>query len=1339
MLFCAFSITGLSAEVTAPPLGADAVPDLFAPNLAGPGGFSTTQGGAPASALNPAQGGDAQRIVFDVGYMGLAGFGNEKKYGNVIEGGMLIPTRFGVFGGSLRFLGSPFDGFPIKTTFGGNVFAAKEIYPGMSLGAGMNFGFGMGPEWTLSADLGFRYNVGSLGPLRNFTWAAVLRGMGKSWMPTWFTPVGGVSFDFFHIEGEGDKRDPLALSFAGDIGLPSIVYFPFTSMTAKIGLKAVIAELVTVSVSWPGASGLNARELSAGVPFQGIPSVGLGVDLMLPSGGKRIAGGRLPSDGDLAIDTAMKPLYNDIYAIGIGATWTVGVADNRPPLIEIDYPETAYFSPNNDGKADNLEVPLTITDARYVDSWVWEIQNENGEIIRTYRNKDLRPETQGVHNLIDRITAVKSGVDVPPVLRWDGIGDSGERAPDGKYFFTITASDDSGNTAATSVYEAVLDTVAPEITLREMSEPDKIFSPDGDGGKDTITFYPEGSEEEVWESGIWSQDTRIRSFENESGLPQARTWDGTNDEETVAPDGVYSYRISAVDRAQNSAAASIDNIIISTIQPQVHLFIGDSWFSPNDDGIKDTVLMDFQVPVTEGITGWTLSVTDTQGSLLRTIRGTADIPQRFEYDGKNDSGTVLAEDKYQAELAVHYRNGYVSSSLSPVFNLRVTPPKAAVRVEYSAFSPNNDGRQDEMILRQEGSDELVWTGDIRRVNGVPGERAVRSFRFTGVPPAQVAWDGHGDAGTVAVDGEYTYELYATDQAGNTGKSGQARFTLSTADTPVMISTDLRAFSPNGDRVKDSINLNPQIKERDGIVSYQADILNSAGQSIRTFEGQGAPPDAIAWDGRANDRTTAPDGSYTAKIELRYVQGNQPGATSLPFILDTQAPKAELSTAFTVFSPNDDGRRDTIPLSISAEGNDEWTAEIFDSRNQVVRAWNWTGQPPAIAWDGKDQAGNIAPDGTYRFALQSADEAGNSFEAGIPGISLDARVPRVILTASTAAIAPKENQSAEMARFNIICSVQDGIESWNLELHDSYGAVFRRYASTESARTPPASISWNGLAENGALREGSFTPVLTVNYAKGDVVTAYTSPIIVDVSGPALSFAYQPEYFSPDNDGVDDDLVISLGAQDVSQIASWSLEIREPQPPYLLFYRIEGKGSPAGRIGWDGRSGKGELVQSATDYPVTFQATDVLGNASTLEEKVGIDVLVIRDGDRLKIQVPSIIFRENFPDFNNLATDTVDNNVRVLRRIAEILNKFRDYRVQVEGHANPVLRTVAEEREQLQPLSEARARAVVNMLVEFGVNRGRLSSVGMGGTTPVVRYQDRDNWWKNRRVEFILIK
>jgi outer membrane protein OmpA-like peptidoglycan-associated protein len=58
---------------------------------------------------------------------------------------------------------------------------------------------------------------------------------------------------------------------------------------------------------------------------------------------------------------------------------------------------------------------------------------------------------------------------------------------------------------------------------------------------------------------------------------------------------------------------------------------------------------------------------------------------------------------------------------------------------------------------------------------------------------------------------------------------------------------------------------------------------------------------------------------------------------------------------------------------------------------------------------------------------------------------------------------------------------------------------------------------------------------------------------------------------------------------------------------------------------------------------------------------------------------------------------------------------------------------------LQPLSEARARAVVNYLVDLGIERGRLSSVGVGGARTVVEFGDRDNWWKNRRVEFILEK
>ncbi|MCL2879861.1 MAG: gliding motility-associated C-terminal domain-containing protein [Treponema sp.] len=1341
------------AETPRSPLGADAVPDLYAPDITGPGGFTTTQGGAPASALNPAQAGDAQRIVFDLGYMGLAGA--EKKYGNIVDAGALFPTRYGVFGGTLRFINSPFNGFPLKNTLSGNISAAKELYPRMLFGAGLNFG--VGEDWTLSADLGFRYNIGTLGPFHNFTWALALRGLGKSYYPTWFTPAGGISLDLVRLAGAENKPVPLVITASSDISFPSTFYFPQFNMIMKAGLTVSVAELVNISLSWPGASGLNIRELVSGnsrerADFQPIPSVGIGINIKLPvKDEKHATAAALPADGDLALDTAMKPLYNGIYAFGLGATWTVGVADKKPPVIDIDYPDTMYFSPNNDGKADNLEVPVTITDSRYVDSWIWEIRDENGSIIRTYRNKDLRPETRGMKNFISRLTAVKAGVDVPPVFRWDGIADSGELAPDGTYLFTITATDDSGNTATSEIYKAVLDNTPPEISIAPISDTDKIFSPDGDGNKDTITFVPTGSEEDAWYSGIWNAaGAQVRTFAAERGRPSPRIWDGTDDSGMVVSDGVYNYKIYSIDRAQNRAIAVMDNIIVNTVQPRVNLFIGDSWFSPNGDGIKDTIFFDFRIPVNEGITGWTMNIRDMTGQIVRVISGTADdIPSLFEYDGYSDSGKVLDEGAYQAELLVNYRNGYVSQAFSPNFNLRVTPPNATVRAEYDAFSPNNDGIQDEMIIHQEGSNELVWTGDIRRAVGVPGERPVRSFRFSGVPAATISWDGHGDAGTKAVDGEYTYELYSTDPAGNTGRSNIIHFTLNTADTPLMLSTDLRAFSPNGDGVKDTINITPHIQVTDGIVSYRLDILDSSQNTVWTRESTGVPPGAISWDGKTTLRNTAPDGQYTAKLELRYVQGNRPQAVSLPFTLDTQAPKAELFVPYSIFSPNNDGKRDTLPISITCAGDDEWTAAIIDANGKTVRSWNWQGSAPTIAWDGKDQAGNNANDGVYQFTLKSEDEAGNSFSQAIPGIILDARIPRVILTASATAIAPKEKQDTDMVRFSIICPIQEGIESWNLELKDDSGTVLRRFGpaginpnatgNQNRVPPPPAAIGWNGLTENGALREGTYTPTLTVNYIKGDSAVAQAAPITVDVSGPVLSFASHPDYFSPDNDGVDDELIMSLGAQDASPIATWSLEINEPQPPYQLFYRVEGKGSPAGRIIWDGRSNKGELVQSATDYPVTYTATDVLGNTSTMNATIGVDVLVIRDGDRLRIQVPSIIFRENAADFDSLGTAIVDNNLRVLKRIAEILNKFKEYKVQVEGHANPVLRTEAEEKNELQPLSEARARAVVNMLIEFGVNRTRLSFIGMGGTKPVVSFNDRDNWWKNRRVEFLLIK
>ncbi|HPE37446.1 MAG TPA: OmpA family protein, partial [Spirochaetales bacterium] len=144
--------------------------------------------------------------------------------------------------------------------------------------------------------------------------------------------------------------------------------------------------------------------------------------------------------------------------------------------------------------------------------------------------------------------------------------------------------------------------------------------------------------------------------------------------------------------------------------------------------------------------------------------------------------------------------------------------------------------------------------------------------------------------------------------------------------------------------------------------------------------------------------------------------------------------------------------------------------------------------------------------------------------------------------------------------------------------------------------------------------------------------------------------------------------------------------------------------------------------------------------------ISVDVLVIRDGDRLKIKVPSIVFRPDFFDFKNLPADVVARNEEVLKRIAAILNRFKDYKIRVEGHANSVAKMTGagqaaidrEEREVLD-LSLNRAKAVMDKLIEYGVDARRLSVRGLGSSEPVVSFTDAENRWKNRRVEFILLK
>ena len=287
-----------------------------------------------------------------------------------------------------------------------------------------------------------------------------------------------------------------------------------------------------------------------------------------------------------------------------------------------------YISPNNDGVQDELVIPLNISDKRYVQGWSLVIMNEGGEVVRTIENKVALPSKLGFKSFFKQLIAKKEGVPVPESITWNGAMNNGETAPDGKYTYYVTATDDNGNVGKTQDYVVVVDTVAPDIELNQPG--DKIF---GEGAKAALKISQTGSVEDEWIGVFKAVDgTIVRTYKWTNAEPAEFSWRGIADDESQVPDGVYSYEISATDRAGNVAPqTSITNIIYSAEKPATNIYIdGSRYFSPGTDSSLKTITLNVTIPVPEEKTGnklteWEVGITDKENEDEENYKHSADI------------------------------------------------------------------------------------------------------------------------------------------------------------------------------------------------------------------------------------------------------------------------------------------------------------------------------------------------------------------------------------------------------------------------------------------------------------------------------------------------------------------------------------------------------------------------------------------------------------------------------------------------------------------------------------------------------------------------------------------
>ena len=840
------------------------------------------------------------------------------------------------------------------------------------------------------------------------------------------------------------------------------------------------------------------------------------------------------------------------------------------------------------------------------------------------------------------------GIRLPAALVWDAtflgspFGVDGKPVPDGDYSYEIAVVGTGGRPFRTPPLPVVVDTSPP--TIASVSAEYDVFSPTGDGYRDTVQISQRGSQEERWIGRIRNEAQRVvREFTAYGSTPPDIEWDGRSDEGAIVPDGRYEYVLVGVDRAGNRSESEPVPLIVHTRIDGVRLLPHATVAPVTAGGELAPVRYDVTVSGPADVVSWRFDVTPLFGPADRRSRvpreGEGAPPEQIVLTGHDAAGQELSEGEYEVTLTVEYRSGVRVRSAAVPYIVDRTAPHGRL-VAQTAPSPSDE--PEELVFGGSGRVEVEFSAvvsDDRWVLHLSRDGRTERLPLThlGLRGEQLSysWDGRDLSGRPMPDGRYRITLHGTDRAGNAGATNEVRVVKDTRPSSATLAADPRRFSAFAEDAPDSVVLTTRITPPDRISSSRLEIMDVHGRVVRRWHD--SDQRRFEWSGRTDVGAQVPDGSYTARLEVHHVNGNRTVATAGPIVVDTQPPTVyQLDAPYRVVRPTGDGYRDTVRI-LQWTSDAVWTGRVVDAQGRVVAERRWSERAEDFTWDGRDEAGSTVADGEYTYELLGRDEVGNLQRA------------QLLLVVDTTSL-----------------------------------PAFRR--------------------------------------------------------PPHLSIAAVPLLFVPSVDRDGRPLTLSLEASGPNEIAAWSVEFSDATGDPVRSFR--GDGPPPAELEWDGRYADGRLVESASAYRAVLAATDVYGNRSEAAVRVETGVLVLRDGILPRVMVPSVVFPWMSADL--LAVDEASRrrNLDALRSLAEVLRRSPEHEILLEGHASSdeyedQPRIDSRRREQLATLSATRAESVRRALALLGVEPGRMSVVSYGDARPVVAPEDRENRWRNRRVEFIL--
>jgi outer membrane protein OmpA-like peptidoglycan-associated protein/flagellar hook assembly protein FlgD len=323
-----------------------------------------------------------------------------------------------------------------------------------------------------------------------------------------------------------------------------------------------------------------------------------------------------------------------------------------------------------------------------------------------------------------------------------------------------------------------------------------------------------------------------------------------------------------------------------------------------------------------------------------------------------------------------------------------------------------------------------------------------------------------------------------------------------------------------------------------------------------------------------------------------------------------------------FSPTGVAGQNSIELSLLYGNGDvikTWKVELTSAGTAQK---TWTGDskylPASLTWDGKNDTGAMAPEGTYTAKLsidyaskyQSVSEESKSFV-------LDITPPTGTIAMDPAQFTPSENgvQSPMTLTINASSALAH-MDSWSLDVLDPAGGLVKNWSGQWSNTT----ANWDGSSMNG----GFVTPATTYQatatvrdeYGNSSQLKANISVAALPKKAPVvaqappkpgqLAILAQSPGFSPNGDKTNDTITFLMGYGQPTAVVSWKVSIAASGIGTQKTYSGDGANLPAS-IDWDGKSDSGAMSPEGTymaslavDYGAAFSAGKAISQSFVLD-------------------------------------------------------------------------------------------------------------------------------------------